>query len=147
MSISNSPSLIIRNYLIAQSIFTLPSGGSTWPLYPSSLPDGANVEGNAVGIYDASPQIDGRVMTGEVCQHYGIVIQLRALDYETGFLKLKSVLTDLSNVQKATVVVSVNSYYFWAASKFSGILNLGTESGTKRRYKFELNFNATLEEV
>ena len=147
MSISNSPSLIIRNYLVAQSIFTLPSGGSTWPVYPSSLPDGANVEGNAVGIYDVSPQIDGRVMDGEVCQHYGIVIQLRALDYETGFLKLKSVLTDLSDVQKAAVIVGANSYYFWAATKFSGILNLGTESGTKRRYKFELSFNVTLEEV
>jgi len=147
MSISNSPSLIIRNYLVAQGLFTLPSSSGTWPIYPTSLPDGVNVEGNAVGIYDEAPQIDGRVMTGEVCQHYGIKIELRALVYETGYLKLKSVLTDLSDVQKETVVVGANSYYFWAATKFSGVLNLGTESGTKRRYKFELNFNVTLEEV
>jgi len=147
MSISNSPSLIIRNYLIAQSIFTLPSSNSTWPLYSSSLPDGVNVEGNAVSIFDETPQIDGRVMDGEVNQHYRISIQLRALDYEIGFLKLKSALTNLSNVQKVTVVIDANSYYFWAATKFSGVLNLGIESGTKRRYKFELNFLVTLTEI
>ena len=146
MSISDSPSLVIQKYLIAQSIFTLPSEGGTWPVYLSSLPDGNDVENNAALVTDEEPSNE-RVMTGDVVQHFGISIQVRALDYETGYLKLKDVLTDLSNVHKATVVVGANSYYFWAASKFGGVSNLGIEPGTKRRYKFELNCNITLEEI
>jgi len=147
MSISNSPSLIIQKYAIAQSLFTLPSENDTWPVYVSHLPDGENIEDNAAGIFEVVPSIDGRVMQGEVIQHYGISIILRALDYETGYLKLKSVLTDFSDIQKATVTVGSNSYYIWAISKFSGVIFLGTEQGTKRRYKFELKCNVTLEEI
>ena len=146
MSISNSPSLVIQKYLIAQDIFTLPSEGDTWPVFVSSMPDGNDVENNAALVKDEAPRNE-RVMAGDVVQHFGISIQVRALDYETGYLKLKDVLTDLSDVHKATVIVGANLYYFWTASKFSGVSNLGTEQGTKRRYWFELKCNITLEEL
>lgn len=146
MSISNSPSLVIQKYLIAQDIFTLPSDGDTWPVYLSSMPDGNDVENNAALVTDEMPSNE-QVMAGEVVRHFGISIQVRALDYETGYLKLKDVLTDLSDVHKVTVIVGANSYYFWTASKFGGVSNLGTELGTKRRYNFELKCNITLEEL
>ena len=147
-NLSDTSCLIMKTYLVAKGLFTLPSLEGTWPLYETSLPDGINVEDNAARINDSQDVINSRDMSsGENFKHYGITIFIRALDYETGWLKAKSVLTDLSDVQKAAIIVGTNSYYFWAATKFSGVLNLGTESGTKRRYKFELSFNVTLEEV
>jgi len=146
MSISDSPSLIIQKHLIAQGIFTLPSEDDTWPIYVSSLPDGNDVEDNAALVKDEAPRNE-RVMAGDVVQHFGISIQVRALDYETGYLMLQDVLIDLSAVHKTTVVVSANSYYFWAASRFGGVTNLGMEDGTKRRYLFELKCDITLEEL
>jgi len=147
-NLSDTSCLILKTYLVAQELFTLPSSSGDWPLYEMSLPDGNNVEDNAACVNDSQDVINSRDMSsGENFKHYGIIIQLRALDYETGYLKLKSVLTDLSDVQKVAVIVGTNSYYFWAATKFSGVLNLGTESGNKRKRKFELKFNVTLEEI
>ena len=147
-NLSDTSCLIMKTYLVAKGLFTLPSLESAWPLYETILPDGDNVEDNAARINDSQDVIDGRDMSsGENFKHYGITIFIRALDYEIGWLKAKSVLTDLCAVHNASISVGDNSYVFGVATNHSGILNLGTESGTKRRCKFELNFNVTLEEV
>ena len=147
-NLSDTSCLIMKTYLVAKGLFTLPSLEGTWPLYETSLPDGINVEDNAASVNDSQDVINSRDMSsGENFKHYGIMILIRALDYEIGWLKAKSVLTDLCAVHNVPVSVGANSYTLGAVTKNSGILNLGTESGTKRRYKFELSFNVTLEEV
>ena len=145
--LSDTPSLILRTYLIEQGLFTLPSSDSTWPLYHSHLPDGKNVADNAAGIFDRAPILDGRLMTGgEVIQHYGIHIKIRNKDYETGWLKGKAILDNFDDVAKTTVTVGSNTYTVWAISAKSGVVYEGVEQGTKRRYLFRTNWTVTIVE-
>ena len=144
--LSDTPSLILLTYLIEQGLFTLPSSGSTWPLYHSHLPDGRNVKDNAAGIFDTAPVLDGRHMEGEVIQHYGINIQIRNKDYETGWLKGKAILDDFDDVAKTTVTVGDNTYTVWSISARSGVVYEGVEQGTKRRYLFRTDWALTITE-
>jgi len=144
-NLTDTSCLIMQKYLVAQELFTLPSDSDDWPLYVTSLPDNDN---NAGLVVDNQDVIDGRLMsTGENIKHYAISVIVRASDYETGWLKAKSILTDFCAVQNITVVVGSNSYQLGAVTKNSGILSLGMEPGTKRRYMFRLNCNITLEEL
>lgn len=142
---TDSPSLILQTYLIAQGLFVAPNVGA-WPLFISHLPDGEDVDDNAGGIFDDAPFLDGRVMQGENTQHYGLQVKIRSIDYETGWLKGKAILDDFESIAKETIVVGSNTYTLWSISAKSGVVFMGTEQGTKRRYMFETNWSITISE-
>ena len=145
---TDSPSLITRSFLVNNSIFTLPSAVGDWPLYISGLPDGDNIEDNAGAVYDVAPNLDGRLMTsGDVVQHYGISFTIRCTTYEAGWQKCLSILTLLVATAQSDISLGANDYLIEAFSVMSGIVYLGVETGTKRRYLFELTFTVTMRQV
>jgi len=145
---TDSPSLVVQNFMVDNSIFTLPSAAGDWPLYISSLPDGDNIEDNAGAVSEASPMLDGRLFTsGAMVQHYGISFVVRSIDYETGWQKCLSILTLLVATAQSDISLGANDYLIEAFSVMSGIVYLGVETGTKRRYLFELTFTVTMRQV
>ena len=142
--LQHTPCFILGSYLIAEAIVSLPSLGSDWPLYKSALPDGENVEDDAGAIYDTTPMIDRRVRGGFPNTHYGLQIKIRANDYETGKAKASAILSSLQDIQNSEVEFGDYVYEIRAANPTSGIIPLGLEQGTKRRYLFTLNFMTIL---
>lgn len=143
---NHSPCVILRNWLVSNSHFTLPSSAGSWPLYSTFLPDIA--PDNAGCVYDGAPQIDARSMnTGEITQHHTVALRLRCVpdDYNTGYVKLLGIMEALGLVAKETVVVETSTYTLWAVTNLTGVLSLGVEGDTKRRRMFEMELSLSIE--
>jgi len=140
--LQHSPCFIIGSYLIAQSVFTLPSLSGSWPLYKSSLP----VEADDTGaIYDTTPIIDSRISKSYPNTHYGLQVKVRAGNYETGKTKARAILASLETVQNGSVVFGAYEYEIRTARPVGGVIFLGQEyETTKRRYLFTVNFISTI---
>ena len=143
-----SPASILAYYIInTLGTFTSPADGSTWPLFETHLPDGRNVEDNSAVIFDTTGVKDGRLMTGLVPMHFGILVRLRSLDHEIGYAKVEDLAADLDTVLRAEVSIGANDYIIQNVSRSSPIVPLGIEEGTKRRFVFTINFLVSLRKV
>jgi len=140
--LQHSPCFIIGSYLIAQSVFTLPSLSGSWPLYKSFMPDEAN---DVCAIYDTTPIIDTRVSESYPNTHYGLQIIIRASDYEIGKAKARAIAVILETIQNSSVEFGEYEYEIRTARPTSGVISLGQEpETTKRRYVFTINFISTI---
>lgn len=144
----DTPASVIATWITGVGLMTAPSAGDSWPLYVSSLPDGNNVEDNAGVIYNTTPLKDARDMkTGEVTQHYGIQIVIRALDEETGWDKCNTIAGNLDALHNQLVSKDSNTYKIHNVSRSGGIGSLGFETGTKKRRLFSMNFLISLSKI
>jgi hypothetical protein len=144
----HSPAYILAQYLIGEGDLTGPSESGSWLTYVGTLPDGDDVQDGAVAVIDTAPVKDGRIMGGEPLFHYGVQILLRSFDYNTGYSKAISLAAVLAAVDDVEVEVESDSTYALAnVTQFSGVIPLGQEPGTKRRWLFSTNFLATIQEV
>lgn len=149
IDLAASPASILRSFIIEEAIgsMTLPSDGSDWPLFISSMPDGNDVKVNCGAIYDTSGVLDGKLSDGEVVQHPGIQIRIRSDDYETGYAKIEIIALALDDVDWNTIVINSTTYLFQNISRTTPIISLGPERGFKRRFLFTVNFMVTLKKV
>lgn len=145
--LQHTPCFILGSYLIAEAIVSLPSLSDDWPLYKSSLPDDQNVEDNASAIYDTTPIIDARIRRGFPNTHYGLQIKIRASNYEIGKTKALNIFSSLQDIQNSGVEFDDYIYEILAANLTTGIISLGLERGTKRRYLFTLNFLSVIKRM
>ena len=145
----NSPSSVIAEYIttVLTSLgLTPPNSKSTWPLYIGELPDGTQVETNAVSIRDTAGLLDGRFMaSGQVVQHFGLQIKLRANDYETGWTKIESVAISLDGIPSETPIIKDGTTYsILNMSRSSAVINLGLDD--KKRNSYSVNYLLTIRE-
>ena len=146
-NLSDSPVLIMQKYLVGESLFTLPSSQSTWPLHMSSMPDGINVDDNVGCVFDHMPQLDGRYLQdGELFLHYSFLLRIRCANYEIGWTKAMNILQNIMSAARESVLVGDNNYEIQSFTTHSGITSRGTEENTKRRSIFELSFIAVINE-
>ena len=148
-ALSSSPANILASYIIDEAIgdLTNPTAGNEWPLYTSYLPDGTSIKTNAGCLYDTTGIKDGRLMVGEVIQHYGIQLRIRSDRQQTGWVKLEEVMLALDVVFNVIITVNSKDYQIQNISRTSPPISLGTEKGTKGRQLFTLNFIATIKRI
>ena len=142
-----SPAAVIAYYLInTLSNVEEPNASPTWPLYISSLPDGSNIENNAGCVYDTTGLLDGRIMrTGEVIEHHGIQIKIRAIAYQTGWQKIRETVAYLQKLLNEALSMGGSHFVILNMSRVSPIACIGTDE--KRRFLFTVNFLATIREL
>lgn len=143
----HSPANIIRDYLIDEALLTDPDDSGAWPAYIGNLPDGKDTNHNAVACIDTSPTKDGRLMGGTPLFHFGVQLLVRATDYDDGYVKASALDAALAAVDDDEVTIDSVTYQIVNVSAATGIVALGQEEGTKRRWMFSLNFLATVKEV
>ena len=137
----HSPSFIIGSLIISESILSLPSLSTDWPLYISYLPDGKD---NAGAIFDYYSE-DHKVMRSGVCgRHFFNQVMIRSIDFEIGQQKIAEVLDQLEKVNNDTIEFGDYEYEIQVVNPVSGIMPLGLEPETKRRYLFTLNFSSVI---
>jgi hypothetical protein len=111
---------------------------SDWAVYVTLM---ADVPDNAICIHNTAPQLDGRMMsTGEVIEHKGFQVMVRATTHEVGFAKIEAIRIAVDEtVYKNTVVVGSHSYGVHSITRRGGILSLGRDVGSSERQLFTLN--------
>ena len=143
--LERSPASIMAAYIITTLVkMADPSDGDSWPLYISHLPDGKNVKTDAGAIYDTAGTTDIRSMNGNVYQHPGIQIRIRASDYEVGYARIEEIVYKLDDVFNDVITINSVDYEIQNASRTSPIVSLGVEPGTVRRFHFTVNYLLTL---
>ena len=144
----HSPAYILVQHLISEGEVSAPTSSGSWPSYVGVLPDHDTVEDNAVAVMDTAPVKDGRIMGGSPLFHDGIQILIRSSAYNTGFSKASDLAAALAAIDDSEIEVESGSTYNLASiTQITGVISLGQEPGTKRRYQFSVNFLATIQEV
>jgi hypothetical protein len=149
----DSVSSLVQLFLVNNSIFTSPESGSNWPAYISYMPDSENV-GYATDmacVYETNRNLDGRHMIdGSVQQHFNVSIKLRSADYGEGWQKAMDILVLLSETVREEITEGGTgdpTYVFDSFSTPSGIIYLGLDTGTTRRYNFELTYSVAIRQI
>ncbi len=144
-----TPAHILAEYIIEQAIgsMTDPDDGLTWPLYISRMSDGITVKTEVGALYDTSGLKDGRLMEGQVIQHYGLQLKIRSSSHSTGWNKADVIANALDEVLNAVITVSGEDYIIQQVSRTGPVISLGAEPGTKERRLFVVNFLVTLKRV
>ena len=146
-----SPAFIISQYLIDEGICVDPSDSGDWPVFVVLLPDGDEVDDNALACFDTAPLKDGRVMEGENIFHYGVQILIRsdANDYSGGWTKAKEIESAMEELNRTEITIdSGNVFRVDSATDTTGVVAIGQEmENSKRRNLFSCNFLVTMKEI
>ena len=142
--LNDSPAFILTRFLIAQGELIIPGESGTWPVYTGALPDGGNVEHNAVVGIDTAGVGDGRIMNGSPLFHHGVQLMIRSTDYNVGYAKAAALAEELAVANQTAVDVGDDTYVIHAIKQTSSVTSLGQEPESKRRYLFSVNFTATI---
>ena len=110
------------------------------------MPDGPQVETDATSIRDTAGILDGRFLrNGQVVQHFGLQLRLRANDYETGWTKIESVAIALDGIPAETEIIKNDTTYkILNMSRTTPVINLGLDD--KKRNSFTVNYLLTIRE-
>ena len=150
-SLTFSQAEIIAQLLIDLGLGTDPTDNSDWPIYATEEP---NEPDNVITIYDTVGTQDGRTMVdGEVQEHEGIQIKIRAINHDTGNRKANDLKIAIDQtIERDTVQVAsilgtgTLDYFVQAVSRVSGPLALGEEVDSHRNV-FTINAIVALREV
>lgn len=144
-----SPAFILSRYIIDTLGLMGETTEDVWPLYVNHLPDApsSNVEDDCGVIYDTTGVKDGRLMSGEVPQHFGIQLRIRSLGNQEGYVKIEDVAAAMDEVVAVELSLASGDYVIQNVSRTSPVIPLGIEGGTKRRFLFTINFLVTMKKV
>lgn len=136
---THSPAQVLAAYLKAEtgSPFTDPLDKLDWPVFVSSMPDGASIP-KVAAVYDTQGRLLNRdVTTGEEEWAFGIQVKVRTLDYGVAFQKSEEVADLLSALHNASVTIEESAYNIEVFNMTSRSLSLGLDE--QRRSQFTTN--------
>lgn len=142
-SLTHSPADIIRKLLIDEGQGTTPSDGSAWPVYFSQEPDKPD---SVITVYDTVGIKNGRhQIDGEVQEHHGFLVRIRAATARAGFTKARAIAVALDeSVRRDSVTVESSNYKVYSVTRISGPLSLGKDVPTSNNDLFTINAVAAI---
>ena len=136
-SLTHSPADVIRYLLIDLSLGTLPSASGDWPIIANRELDSPD---NLITVFDTAGLRNGRVADGEVQEHEGFQIRVRAGTQTVGQAKINAIKQAIDNsVLNKSVVIGASTYIVYAISRRSGPFYLGQDVETSKRIVFTIN--------
>lgn len=146
-TLGDSPASVLQTWAVGAGYGTLPSSGSTWPIYVANLPDGDDVEDDAIRLADSTPIKDGRLMEGPIVQHYGVHLTVRSRDRDDGWDKINTISSAMDAVHLATVTRNSVDYLLENISR-NPVNFLGLEpQSTKRRFQHTADLLVTMKQI
>lgn len=137
--LDHSPAKIIKQLLIGLSLGTEPISDDEWPIYKNNVPDGDDVEDNAIGVIDTAGLISERIQfNGRHVEKHGIQILVRAESESIGSAKSSAIARALDEVYRLTVTIGLDVYVVHDINRTSDVIRLGPETETDRR-RFSIN--------
>ena len=137
----SSPAKIVSTWLRLMSLGSNPDNNTDWPVTYGSQPTDPD---NIITVYNTVGRQDGRLMaTGEVIQHPGIQIRIRATDEDTGWGKAKELCDALDALTRVDVATDEGVATIQNASRVGDIIPLGNDRETQRQL-FTINLVVTI---
>jgi len=149
MQLDQSPAYVLRQLMVDLILGSHPDEGTPvldWNIYVSQSPGTGD---NVITVFDTTGIIDNRVQTnGEVDEHYGIMIQVRAEGHTVGYAKANEIQNTLDvYLYREPVYLDTGEIYEVHAVSRKGTINtLGKEQGTDRNL-FTLNYLVALKQL
>lgn len=134
----HSPAQIFASLIVGEGFATLPSAGSSWPIYVSREPDSPD---NVMSVFDTPGQNFGfDQFSGEGQDHPGVMIRFRSADYETGWVKAAAVKQELDiGIYRRAVVIDGITYTIASVTRRGDVNSLGSDGPNGKRRLFSLN--------
>ena len=143
MTLAHSPADITRYLLVQLGLGSLASSGS-WPTTVSQEPDTPD---NHLALWDIVGRIDGRYQTsGEVAEHYGVKIGVRAISHVIGAARALLIADSLAPLANIGVPIGSHLYVIQAVTRTGGIIYAGTEPNSFR-HLFTINLLVALRQI
>jgi len=131
---------IVQQLLVNLGVCSLPGTSGDPPVFCNSMPDSPDA---AVAVYDTEGRIHGRAqVTGEIQEHLGIQIKVRASKHQDGVThceQIKEALDLTVYRTSVTMPTTAHTYLVQAITRTSGILVLGKEIPGSKRSLFTIN--------
>lgn len=142
------PSFFIRSILgqlTTAPLVTRPIANAAWPCWLANMPDGTDVNVNAVCCYDDQGVKQGKLArTREVVERRAVQIMVRASDYKDGYTKGWSIALRLDDVVRQGFDIDGDGYSIPAIRR-SGFFPLGQDPVIKKpRFWFSINVDFIL---
>jgi len=160
MSTYHSPAEIVRQHLKDLGVGSLLEDKSNWPMYVSSMPDmqsnnpDLRTADNVIVLNDTQGVDQGRLMCAPytIIHKPGLQVRARAEDYPIGWRKINDVANSITLVNNNLITLADESgtdhlYIIKSITRTSPPSPNGTETGTKRRELFSVNYIVNIEEL
>ena len=134
----HSPAHIVQRLIVSLGLGTLPSAAGSWPVYATAEPQDPD---NVITVYDTAGQSDGRSMIdGELFEHNGIQVRVRATTHEVGWPKADAIQTGLAlSVYDETVTIDGTAYLIHSINRIGQVIPIGKETPLSKRSVFTIN--------
>lgn len=111
----------------------------SWPVYSGVEP---NSPDNCITVKGTTDVDDMRTFEGERQLHYGVQIRIRSTTEKIGYARALLIATTLDTVAGVGVVTptpNVNTYWITVVNVKNGVLQLGIDNPSTKRYLFTIN--------
>jgi hypothetical protein len=137
-ALTHSPATIIRQWMVNQTLATLPSAAGSWPASTALLMDTPD---NVIQIRDTTGNQFGRSMIdGEINELPGVQVIVRASKFDAGYTKADSIKEGMDkNAQLYSLTISSTTYTIYAITRKGSIIYVGTEPTPTKRHLFSIN--------
>lgn len=144
--LTHFPADILAQVLINNGLGSDPTGTGAWPIRSAmevSSPD------NVITVYDTAGRQHGRTQPdGEIQEHYGIQVRVRATDPTTGRRKANDIRVFLSEtLYNATVTIGTAQYVVHDSNGLGPVLSLGKDVSNTKRSLFTVNGTVPIRQV
>lgn len=166
MILLSSPAVVLRQFLLDEGLVVLSGSTGDWWGFIESMPDGdpksptysANCIDNVVCLYNRPSGKDGRLMRGgKVLDRFSVQIKVRATDPVGGWRQMAKICAFIDGVQNRSVQPANTksnrghqldgTVYTIPSISRSGIIPMGMEPGTKRRFFYAVNCTMVCEDI
>ncbi|MDB4786217.1 minor capsid protein [bacterium] len=137
-ALDHSPATIIRQWMVNESLATLPSAAGSWPAstaFMMDTPDNAIQVISQAGLQYGRSHIDG-----EIEEHLGVQVIVRSATHDAGYTKADAIKASMDTSSKLyTLTISSSTYTIYAITRRGNVLDLGTEPTPTNRHLFSIN--------
>ena len=136
-SLAHSPADVVRYCLIDLGLGTLLTDDDSWPMTVTQEVEDPD---NAITLFDTSSIKQGRIASGEIQEHEGFQVRVRATDHATGHAKINAIKEALDkSIHNVGVTIGSTTYIIYSVSRRGGIFYLGQDISSSKRVLFTIN--------
>jgi len=145
-SLADSAASILRQYLVNESLATLPSDGGSWPASDELL---MNNPDNVISVIDTAGITRGRIQyDGEQVTYPGVQVRIRGATKAIAWTKTNTIKESFDkDSYQYVVTIGGNEYEIHTIKRIGTPISLGTETPTSKRFSYTINVLLTVKQT
>jgi len=145
-TLAHPPSEIAQWCLVQLGLGTNPENGGSWPIFSDNEPDRPD---NCITVFDTTGIDDGRVMHGEIQEHFGLQVRVRSATKTVGWTKadaIRKIMAETALLEEVAVPDESARYVVHAFYRVAPLIRLPNRP-TERRHVHVFNLLTTIRQT